>query len=400
MRNIRPALTTSKPIKSLASLESTLGLSSKQLSEILDIPECQKYVEKAVPKPDGSLRTVYRPHPLIRKAQRRINNNIFKEIVIWPSYVFGSLPNSVINQDEIERKDYISCAAQHCGAKSLLKMDIKSFFDNIHIDYVNHMFCNFFDYSSDVADILSRLCCRGDFIVQGGLTSSYVASLILWEFEPKLVKRLTRKKLIYTRLVDDISISSKISNFDFSMTKSLVTNTLHELDLPVNERKTKVSYVSTEPLSVHGIRVNFKEPRLPSNEVRRIRAAVHNLTVLASQPGYRTTHDYRSDFSRCMGRVNKLKRVEHEKHKDFLEILQNIKPLPSPKDLKRAREMLGRLERDYTTQSGSRGYRTRFFRLQERLNVLSRKKEYLNDAKKIRHKLKSLKPDETARSNF
>ena len=62
--------------------------------------------------------------------------------------------------------------------------------------------------------------------------------------------------------------------------------------------------------------------------------------------------------------------------------------------------MLGRLERDYATQSSSRGYRTRFFRLQERLNVLSRKKDYLDDAKKIRNKLKSLKPDETARSNF
>lgn len=400
MRSLKPTLTTSKPIKSLSSLENTLGLSGDQLSEILAIPENQKYVKKTVPKTDGSLRTVYRPHPLIRKVQRRINNNIFKEIVIWPSYVFGSLPNSVINQDEIERKDYISCAAQHCGSKSLLKMDIKSFFDNIHIDHVQHMFSNFFDCGDDVAEILSKLCCRGEFVVQGGLTSSYVASLILWEFEPILVKRLSRKNLKYTRLVDDISISSKISKFDFSMAISLVTNTLHELNLPVNEKKTKVSYLSTEPLNVHGIRVNFKEPRLPSNEVRRIRSAVHNLTILASQPGYRTTHDYRGDFARCMGRVNKLKRVEHEKHKDFLGTLQNIKPLPSPKDLRRSREMLGRLERDYATQSSSRGYRTRFFRLQERLNVLSRKKDYLDDAKKIRNKLKSLKPDETARSNF
>lgn len=399
MINLYPALTTSKPIKSLASLERTLGLTTAQLSEVLAIPEDKMYTEKTVPKSDGSLRTVYRPHPLIRTVQRRINNNIFKDIIKWPSYVFGSLPNS-INQNEIERKDYISCAAQHCGAKSLLKMDIKNFFDNIHIDHVNHMFIKFFKCGDDVSNVLSKLCCRGDFIVQGGLTSSYVASLILWEFEPYLVKRLKRKNLTYTRLVDDISISSKVSKFNFSMVIDLVTNTLHELDLPVNEKKTKISYLSTEPLSVHGIRVNFKEPRLPSSEVRRIRSAVHNLTILVSQPGYRTTHDYRGDFSRCMGKINKLKRVEHEKHSDFLKILRSIQPLPSPKDLKRSREMLIRLERDYETHSKTRGYRTRFFRLQERLNVLSRKKDYLNEAKIIRKKLKSLTPDESAKSNF
>lgn len=191
MRNLNPTLTTVKPI---TTLERTLGLDSNEISTILAIPENQKYVEKTVPKADGSLRTVYRPHPLIRKAQRKINNNIFKEIVIWPSYVFGSLPNSVIDKNEIERKDYISCAAKHCGAKSLLKMDIKNFFDNIHIDHVVSMFINFFGCKAEIANTLSRLCCKGEFIVQGGLTSSYVASLILWQLEPELVRRLSKKK--------------------------------------------------------------------------------------------------------------------------------------------------------------------------------------------------------------
>ncbi|HIF9162849.1 TPA: reverse transcriptase family protein [Photobacterium damselae] len=377
-------------------------MTKDELDEILNIPDGDKYTVKYVPKSDGSKRKVYRPHPLIRKVQRRINNNIFKNIIKWPSYVFGSLPNTVIdgNKDEIERKDYISCAAQHCGAKSLLKMDIKNFFDNIHIDFVKCMFSGFLNFGDDVSDVLSRLCCKGEFIVQGGLTSSYVASIILWKVEPALVKRLRRKNLVYTRLVDDISVSSKISNFDFSMVIKLVTDALHELDLPVNDKKTKVSYLSTEALTVHNIRVNFKEPRLPSYDVRRIRAAVHNLTILASQPGYRNTHDYRGDFARCMGRVNKLKRVAHEKHSDFLATLHSIQPLPSQKDMKRAREMLARLERDYSTNYKTRGYRVRYFRLHERLNVLSRKKEYLKEAKEIRKKIKSIKPDESSKCDF
>ncbi|TOE48910.1 reverse transcriptase, partial [Vibrio parahaemolyticus] len=179
-----------------------------------------------------------------------------------------------------------------------------------------------------------------------------------------------------------------------------VTNMLYEIDLPVNNDKTKVYHLSTEPLTIHGIRVNFNEPRLPANEVRKIRAAVHNLTILASQPGYRTLHSYREDYARCMGRVNKLKRVQHEKHSEFLKTLQNIRPLPSEKDLKRARVVYHRLMRNYSEKKDTRGYRTSFFKLQERLNVLCRKKCFREEAQKIRRKLKEIAPSKQAKENF
>ncbi|EGQ8165018.1 RNA-directed DNA polymerase [Vibrio parahaemolyticus] len=396
----QPSLNTKNAINSMAALEKTLGLTAKEIQSIISLPESQKYFEKKVPKSDGSIRLVYCPHPQVRRAQRKINNNIFKKLVKWPSYIFGSIPNTKISKEQIEKKDYISCAGQHCGAKSLLKMDIKSFFDNIHFDHVLDMFVNFFHYDKDVSFTLAKLCCKSDYIVQGGLTSSYVASLILWRHEPELVKRLQRKNLTYTRLVDDISISSHVSNFDFSMVQQLVTNMLYEIDLPVNNDKTKVYHLSTEPLTIHGIRVNFNEPRLPANEVRKIRAAVHNLTILASQPGYRTLHSYREDYARCMGRVNKLKRVQHEKHSEFLKTLQNIRPLPSEKDLKRARVVYHRLMRNYSEKKDTRGYRTSFFKLQERLNVLCRKKCFREEAQKIRRKLKEIAPSKQAKENF
>ncbi|WP_205578804.1 hypothetical protein, partial [Pseudomonas aeruginosa] len=65
---------------------------------------------------------------------------------------------------------------------------------------------------------------------------------------------------------------------------------LLERGLPVNSRKTKVQYSTTEALTVHGLRVCFPEPRLPSDEVRRIRAAVKNVEMLAQENGYRMTH--------------------------------------------------------------------------------------------------------------
>src|SRR5699024_4553294 len=153
---------------------------------------------------------------------------------------------------------------------------------------------------------------------------------------------------------------------------SHIQRVLEEKDLPINKSKTKISYVSISPLMVHGMRVNFSEPRYPSDELRKLRASVHNLEKLASQVGYRTTIAYRKDFNRCMGRVNKLKRVKHNKHAVLLNKLKKILPLPSKTDLKRIKLSIQRLEADYSNKKDTYWYKKRFYMAQDRLNIISR----------------------------
>lgn len=398
MHFLKPTRKHQTTIGCRASLCKTLGLSSLELEEIQKIPEVERYTKKEVVKNGGKKRVVHNPHHLIRKVQRKINSNIFKKLVTWPDYLYGSIPNTIVENTSgngspvVRKKDYVSCAANHCNAKSLLKMDIKDFFDNIHKDQVYKMYRRFFKFPEEVSSILTDLCCKGQTVVQGAPTSSYIASLILWDVEHQLFNKLSRKNLVYTRLVDDISISSKVSNYDFSMAESLVTQMLTYKELPVNKSKSTVSYLSTEPLSVHGIRVNYAEPRFPANEIRRLRAYVHNMKTLAKQPGYRKTREYRTDFAICMGRINKLKRVKHNKHTHFLEELRKIKPLPSEKDEKRCLEMVLRLEKMYPNEPSSFRYRKRFFRLYERLNVLQRLSKYRETVKSIRERMKKIRP--------
>ncbi len=392
MYQLEPIKKTKQVIASIPNLCSALDITTDELNKALLLSSEERYVQGKVSKSDGSYRDVYNPHNLIRKIQRRINRRIFIKLVDWPSYIFGSIPNNVDKNGQVlEAKDYVNCAAQHCLAKSLLKMDLKDFFNNIHIDHVKEMFERFFDYPKDVSDALSNICCRGDSLVQGALTSSYIASLCLWELEPHLVKRLKRKQLIYTRLVDDITVSSKISNFQFDMTIEHITSMLHEMDLPINNSKTKVAYTSIEPLTVHGMRVNFKEPRYSSDEVRRLRAAVYNIESLASEPGYRVTFAYRKDFNRCMGRVNKLKRVGHEKHQTLVNKLLKILPLPSEKDLKRCKASILRLETDFPLKGDTYWYRKRFYIVHDRLNVLQR--TYKKTTLKLRSRMKPIRPE-------
>ena len=162
-------------------------------------------------------------------------------------------------------------------------------------------------------------------------------------------------------------------------------------DLPLNVVKTRSIYVSSEPLTVHGLRVAFPQPRLPSGEIARIRAAVKNIENLASERGYRTTHAYRHDFNRCMGRVNKLVRVGHDRYDSLLARLKKIFPLPSKKDIERARAMLDRLARDCATKRSTYWYAKRYYKLQERLIIL--KRSFPAVTKEIRKSLKGLKPD-------
>lgn len=387
-----PQKVSKNSISNRESLCKLLRVSDEFLTSVLALSQDERYTRKnSVMKAGGVERPIYNPHRFLRKLQKRINVAIFSNryVVKWPHYIYGSIPNQK-NNDGYDSKDYVSCAGRHCGAKSLLKIDVASFFDNVHQDIVYAIFKDFLSCSEEVSIILADICCHNGHLVQGGLTSSYIASLCLYDVEGRVVERLNRKGLTYTRLVDDITISSKTLGTDFTYALKVVGDMLVDKDLPINEGKTRIFRTSTEPLTVHGLRVSFDSPRLPSDEVRRIRAAVKNLESLAAEPGYRTTHDYRHDYNRCMGRVNKLHRVKHKQHIPLLRRLNEIRPLPSRRDVNRAKDMVARLERDFSSKRSTYWYRSRYYRVMERLTVLGRIYDKATD--QLRMKLRALRP--------
>ncbi|MGF6769482.1 RNA-directed DNA polymerase [Paraburkholderia sp. GAS199] len=386
-----PVKVATGSISSIDNLCDALDITRSELDVALNLPDSEKYEQKDTPKKDGTKRVIFNPDFRLRRIQRRINKRIFSNgnAVRWPSYVFGSIPNSIGPDNEIVEKDYVACARKHCGSKSILNIDIKNFFENIHQRYVEDIFENFFKYPSDISKILAELCCYRSHVVQGALTSSYIASLCLYDIEGDVAERLTRKNLIYTRLVDDITISSKISDYNFDYASQIIEGMLLKKELPINSSKTRVQYISTAPLMVHGLRVAFSEPRLPSDEVRRIRSAVKNIETLAQECSYRTSHPYRHDFNRCMGRVNKLSRVGHKQHANLVGRMKKILPLPSKKDIERTTKIVERLAGDFAAKKDTYWYWKRFYLAHERLNVLQR--SFPSIAGILRKKLKYLR---------
>lgn len=380
-------------IASIASLASALNLSREQLNKALTLPVESRYVEGATKKNDGTTRTVYNPHPYIRLVQSRINRNILgnENIISWPDYIYGSIPNSHKGTDEEIQRDYIACASKHCLSKSLLKIDIKDFFDNVHSHHVRTIFRNVLHYSEEVSEILTDLCTFEGHLPQGGLTSGYLACLILNFSEHSTVKRLQRKRLTYTRYVDDITVSSKQSKYDFSYAKRIIYEMLDQKDLPTNESKCSITFDSSTPLIVHGLRVSFKEPRLPAKEVGKIRSAVRSVEKLASIPNYRTTHTYRKDFNRCLGRVNKLARVGHKQHHKLVSRLLAVRPLARRQDVRRVRSALRKLEHHHATHRRTRWYYKKYNVVSAKIVII--KRNFPNVAEILRRRLRAVPPE-------
>lgn len=331
---------TSRSISSKKNLASALSITAAEIDALCLTPSESRYSELHRPKPNGDVRIVFNPTKLTRKIQTRINNRIFKDIVIWPYFVFGSIPKEKYGAP----KDYIACANQHKGAGSILKIDVKNFFDNVHEHLVLNVFENFLKFPKPISEILTNICCRNGSLCQGAPTSSYIATLCLFDIEAKLVEKIERKGLVYTRYVDDITVSSKNRNYDFSYVSKLLCDALSEKELPVNHDKTVTSTSTSEALIVHGLRVNTSTARYPADEVRKIRAAVKNLEIVAREPNYIRSIHYGREFYKCQGRVNKLARVGHSQHSNFMKRLDCIRPMPSLIDISIAEKIIDRIK--------------------------------------------------------
>lgn len=358
------------PIRTVAKLAKALGLTEAFLREVAARPDVTNYRPKpAPPKRDGSSREVFSPSADVRLVQRRIVNRILKRpaIVRWPPYIFGGIHRDALPKED--KRDHVECARKHCGAKSLLKMDISNFFGNVTEDAIVEMFTEHFDWERGPAKLLAQLCVRDGSLPQGGITSSYIALMSLYNVEPKLVATIQSKKLVYTRYVDDITVSSKSSEFDFSPIRAMIEQAMLMRGFSVNREKTFISRMGLEPLVVHGISVGQSNPSLPKREVVRVKSIARQTIMDASESG-RRSFGFRKRYHRAMGLVNKLARVSSRQHPALLDTLRRIRPLPSFDDYRLATEVSYGLREVYDEKKSGYWYFRRFNVLMARLDLI------------------------------
>lgn len=257
-----------KPICDISALSLSLSLGMPEELLINIAVQADSLYRKAKPikKPDGSIRQPFDALPPLKSIQRRIKDRILKRVE-FPEYLTGSLSG----------RDYRTNAAMHAGAKIVICEDIEGFFPSTNRERVLDIWLNFFRFSEDVANLLTNLTTKEGALPQGAITSSYLANLAFWNQEPRLQAKLARKNIVYSRYVDDISVSSKqfLSNDEQTTLIAQVYGMLKRHDYKAKRRKHE-TFTSGRRMLTTKLMVNSK-PALPPKERQNIRAAVHAL---------------------------------------------------------------------------------------------------------------------------
>lgn len=177
-----------------------------------------------------------------------------------------------------------------------------------------------------MAELLAKLTTKDGGLPQGTKTSNQLANLVFWGDEWQVVADLHARGIVYTRLIDDITCSSK-KDLSAEQTGEIITTLhgmVHRNGLELNDSKRNIARAGDRQETTKLV-VNVK-PALPSEKRSAIRAAVHKLINRPVE--LRATLRYQQEYRQVSGKVSYLKQHHAPEATRLRSILQS---LPAPK---------------------------------------------------------------------
>jgi RNA-directed DNA polymerase len=267
--------------------------------------DLRRYVEREqdpyrtfrISKRSGGKRQICVPSPPLMIVQRWLAAHVLRPIppdTASTAYSQGSSP--------------VRCAWQHCGARWLLKLDIRKFFESVSEIQVFHVFESL-GYNPLISFEMARLCTRiysrsnrwmrsvwtvwsQDYeaipayqvkqighLPQGAPTSPMLSNLAMRELDSDLARLAASAGLIYTRYADDLAFSTGSSAFsrgDATAFLHLVQKRVRAEGLSPNKRKTLVAPPGARKI-VLGLLVDGDRPRLRREFRERLLVHAHYL---------------------------------------------------------------------------------------------------------------------------
>ncbi|CTW90365.1 putative retron-type reverse transcriptase [Escherichia coli] len=306
------------PVASLDSLSAMLGIERKRLDWIVKSVSMSYKQFKVETGKNKKERQIFEPKRSLKGIQKKINKEIFEKID-YPHYLHGALSG----------RDYISNAAVHTRKRTVICLDITNFYPSISKKDVCSIFKNLMRFSPDVSLCLTELVTLNNKVPQGGCCSSYIANLLFFNSEYNIYNRLKSMGLSYSRLLDDITISSDkdLSSEEKTKVIKLVHGMVNQYRLSINESKTTIEHSknSSSKLSVTGLWVKHGVPKLTKENRRYIRYLVY---ICKKQGAYeRHTKEYHDLWNRCSGKVAQMSRLGHVQAVELRAILSEIMPV-------------------------------------------------------------------------
>lgn len=283
------------PIKSLRALSLALQLEENFVQEVAGKAGELYRLAKPIKKSDGTFRQPFDALEPLKNIHRRIKDRIFAK-TIFPYYLTGSLRG----------RDYRTNAELHAGAKLVICEDITRFFPSTSSDTIYDIWRHLFEFSDDVAQLLTALTTKEEKLPEGAITSSYLANLAFWRFEPLLHDRYKAQGIQYSRYVDDITVSSRHFLSKAMQTEIIgsVYGLLRRQGYSAKRRKHEMSS-SGKRMMTTKLMLN-RRPAMTSKDRANTRTAVFQLEKHAAEGiGHQ---ELSAELRRVAGRVSTLTR--------------------------------------------------------------------------------------------
>ena len=185
-----------------------LGIKRTILDKILSNIDVYYYEKRKEKYRNGKLKTNKEGTPRYRiinpsvkelkVIQGRINRFLSLNIAFAP-FVFGATKG----------KDNVLNAKTHRGNKFVFQTDLQDFFPFVTNQAVYNMFIEY-EFSPDVARILTQLTTYKGHLPQGAATSATIANLVFTRIGNQISSIAIRNRWTFTTFVDDVTISSPI----------------------------------------------------------------------------------------------------------------------------------------------------------------------------------------------
>lgn len=269
-----------KPIGYVRALARALGRSVEELKYLAATAHLMYSVHEVA----GSGKTqkiTYNPAPLLKEVQRKIIKAMFTSVK-YPQYVNGG----------IKERNYRDDCELHVRAKTVIGLDIATFFESVTRDEVRKIWLRFFSFSPEVAELLTQLTTHEGHLPRGAPTSSYIANLVFWDIEPRVRESLMRQNIRYSRFIDDVSLSSEryLNDQDVNRAISSVYGMFISKGVRPNRKKEQILYVNKGGVYVHDVNVGGSNSKIRKEVRRGIKAEVYNIVRDIRQNGRSSTY--------------------------------------------------------------------------------------------------------------
>lgn len=236
-------------------MTNDLGVSAKVLYSLSNHISSHYYQTK-IPKKNGEDRELSVPDEFLKMVQKKIVESllVYEEVSPYATaYRYGA--STVKN------------AYPHLKKNTILKLDIRHFFDHIIYPMIKEKVFVEEKYSESNRILLSLLCIYKDALPQGAPTSPIISNIIMKEFDNIVGDWCKEKNIRYTRYCDDMTFSG---NFNHTEVIYFVKRELKKIGLYLNDSKTVVANKGQKQI-VTGILVNEKinTPSLYRKKIRQ-----------------------------------------------------------------------------------------------------------------------------------